>query len=192
VPDNEIGELYIAGEGLSPGYWRDPDATRRAFLQRPGAGEPSDRIYRTGDLAARNSEGVFYFIGRRDTQIKSRGYRIELGEIEIALNALPRLQESAVLGIQTNGFEQWIICCAYVPAAGCEGVHPVALRQSLARTLPSYMLPVRWLCCTKLPRNASGKVDRNGLRRLFADGGAPLSDSTHLPAATRRRIGMEG
>jgi amino acid adenylation domain-containing protein len=192
VPDNEIGEIYIAGEGLSPGYWRDPDATRRAFLPRPGAGGPSDRIYRTGDLATRNSEGVIYFIGRKDTQIKSRGYRIELGEIETALNALPRLRESAVLGLQTNGFEQWIICCAYVPTAGCEGVHPVALRQILARTLPSYMLPVRWLSCSSLPRNASGKVDRNGLRRLFTDGGALLSDSSHLPAATHKRIGLEG
>jgi amino acid adenylation domain-containing protein len=166
VADGEIGDLYIRGVGLSPGYWNDPHKTRDVFLPRPGGAGPHDRIYRTGDLARRGADGLFYFAGRSDSQIKSRGYRIELGEIETALHALPGLRECAVVAIQSAGFEGWMICCAYVPASGC-AIHPPGLRQSLGRVLPGYMLPARWMRCDTLPRNANSKVDRPELRRRF-------------------------
>src|SRR5437762_4630094 len=95
VAAGDIGDLYIRGTGLSPGYWRDPEKTDRVFLPCPGGAGPRDRIYKTGDLARRGADGLFYFLGRADTQIKSRGYRIELGEIEAALHSLPALRESA-------------------------------------------------------------------------------------------------
>ena len=174
VADGEIGDLYIRGVGLSPGYWNDPEGTRAVFLPCPGRAGPHDRIYRTGDLARRAADGLFYFVGRSDSQIKSRGYRIELGEIETALHALPGLREGAVVAIQSAGFEGWMICCAYVPArAG--GIHPPELRQSLAGVLPGYMLPARWMSCETLPRNANGKVDRPELRRRFLQAEAQAS-----------------
>src|SRR5262249_878211 len=130
APEDEIGDLYIRGVGLSPGYWRDAEKTRSAFLPYPGGAGPRDRIYRTGDLAGRGGEGLVYFLGRADTQIKSRGYRVELGEIEAAFHSLPGLLESAVVAIQSDGFEGWLICCAYVPAAGRE-ISASELRKSL-------------------------------------------------------------
>jgi acyl-coenzyme A synthetase/AMP-(fatty) acid ligase len=158
------GELCIGGAGLSPGYWRDPAKTAAAFVPHPErAGE---RIYRTGDLGRRRPDGLFELIGRADTQIKSRGYRIELGEIEAALGTLPGLRESAVVAIPTDGFEQWLICCAYVPLPGA-AVTPAALRAALARLVPGYMLPGRWEELDALPRNANGKVDRPRLRQEF-------------------------
>ncbi len=111
-------------------------------------------------------DGLVYFLGRADTQIKSRGYRIELGEIEAALHAMVSLQESAVVAIQSDGFEGAIICCAYVPADGVT-VAPAQLRKDLSRALPSYMLPARWLPLDKLPKNANGKIDRPKLREQF-------------------------
>ena len=72
------GDLYISGAGLSKGYWEDPEKTAKAFLPRPS----SVPIYRTGDIAYVDDDGMFCFVGRNDSQIKSRGYRIELGEIE--------------------------------------------------------------------------------------------------------------
>ena len=167
VPDGESGELYIAGAGLSPGYWRDPQRTAEAFLARPGGAGPHERLYRTGDLARRDADGLVYFLGRADTQIKSRGYRIELGEIEAALHALPELRESAVVALPSQGFEGSLICCAYAPAPG-PGIAPQALRAKLAAQLPAYMLPARWLRCVALPRNDTGKVDRGALRATFA------------------------
>jgi amino acid adenylation domain-containing protein len=166
VATGEIGDLYIRGVGLSPGYWRDPDKTRGAFLPYPGGTGPRDRIYKTGDLARRGDDGLHYFLGRADTQIKSRGYRIELGEIEAALHSLPGLQEGAVVAIQSEGFEGWLICCAYVPAGGGE-VSENSLRKGLSGLVPGYMLPARWMRCDALPKNHNGKIDRPGLKNAF-------------------------
>jgi len=166
VPQGVIGDLYIAGTGLSPGYWRDPEKTAAAFLRVSRGSNSNDRIYRTGDLARRCEDGLVYFIGRNDTQIKSRGYRIELGEIETALSALPGLQESAVVAIDRGGFESWLICCAYV-------LHPsshatsLSVRKELEKHIPNYMIPARWMSCAVLPKNANGKIDRPRLKELF-------------------------
>jgi amino acid adenylation domain-containing protein len=165
VPPGEVGDLYIGGVGLSPGYWRDPEKTRHAFVSRPGSVDPDDRIYRTGDLGRQGADGLFYFLGRRDTQIKSRGYRIELGEIEAALHALPQLRESAVVAVQSEGFEGSVICCAYVPDDDAVSLETV--RKQLTELLPSYMLPVRWLRYKVLPKNANGKIDRPRLKTDF-------------------------
>jgi len=167
VADGEIGDLYIAGAGLSPGYCNDPEKTRSAFLPRPGGVDPQDRIYRTGDRARRAVNGLYYFLGRVDSQIKSRGYRIELGEIEAALHTLRSVRECAVVAVESAGFEGSMVCCAYVPAAGA-GAHPAELRGSLTALLPAYMLPVRWLSYSALPRNANGKIDRPELCRRFS------------------------
>jgi amino acid adenylation domain-containing protein len=168
VAGGETGDLYIRGVGLSAGYWRDPEKTHGAFLPYRADTGTEDRIYRTGDLAHRGSDGLIYFAGRRDHQIKSRGYRIELGEIETALHASAELRDSAVVAVQSAGFEGWMICCAYVPVRG-RSVDPQYLRQRLARVLPNYMLPVRWMRCGALPRNANGKTDRPELRRRFLE-----------------------
>lgn len=163
---DEIGEICIRGVGVSPGYWRDPEKTRAAFLPLPGGAGPQDRIYRTGDLGHRAADGLLYYVGRADTQIKSRGYRIELGEIETALHSLPGLRESAVVAIKSEGFEGWLICCAYVPASS-HGVTPESLRKGLAGLVPGYMLPARWLRYDVLPKNDNGKIDRPRLREGF-------------------------
>ena len=178
----ETGDLYIGGVGLSPGYWRDPQKTASAFLPYRTADGTQERIYRTGDLARLGTDGLIYFAGRRDHQIKSRGYRIELGEIEAALNALPELRESAVVAVQSGGFEGWMICCAYVPARG-HGPGPQHLRQRLAQVLPNYMLPAHWMRCEALPRNANGKTDRPVLRRRFLESKrSPAEDSMRSAA----------
>ncbi len=177
VVPGRIGDLYIRGAGLSPGYWRDPEKTHRVFLPYPGATDPGDRIYRTGDLARCTTDGLFHFVGRADTQIKSRGYRIELGEIEAALHSVSDLRESAVLAIKSEGFEGWLICCAYVAAPG-KNISVVNLRKQLARLVPGYMIPARWMCLDALPKNDNGKIDRPLLRNQF------LSTEAR-PAATR-------
>jgi amino acid adenylation domain-containing protein len=165
APVGEIADLYIAGAGLSPGYWRDQEKTRAAFLPDPRSDDPAARIYRTGDLARMTRDGMFHFVGRADSQIKSRGYRIELGEIEAALNSLAALRECAVIGVPTEDFDNTAICCAYATADGAGASH---LRRELRRLVPSYMLPSRWKEFDHLPKNSNGKIDRAMLRGLFA------------------------
>jgi amino acid adenylation domain-containing protein len=166
VAPGEIGDLYICGVGLSPGYWEGAEKTRAAFLKRPGITGPLERIYKTGDLARVDREGLVYYMGRADSQVKSRGYRIELGEIEAALNALEGLEDCAVVGIRSDGFEGTTICCAYVAAPHTK-INPATLRNELRKLLPGYMMPARWAAFAHLPKNSSGKVDRPQLARIF-------------------------
>jgi amino acid adenylation domain-containing protein len=166
VPAGEVANLYIRGVGLGLGYWRDPERTKAVFLPNPHSADPADRLYKTGDLAKIGDDGLVYFLGRADSQIKSRGYRIELGEIEAALNAMACVQECAVTAIPTDGFEGATICCAYVPVPDA-GATPAIVRRDLSKVLPPYMLPSRWMVLERLPRNANGKIDRRPLLGQF-------------------------
>jgi amino acid adenylation domain-containing protein len=159
------GELYIGGVGLSPGYWRDEEKTKAAFVEDRRA--DGRRIYRTGDLARRRDDGLFEFLGRADSQIKSRGYRIELGEIETALNAVDGVRECAVVGVETGGFEGTAICCVY-SRVDEERPEPPEVRAALTEVLPKYMLPTRWTVLDALPKNVNGKIDRRAIRESFA------------------------
>ncbi|PVZ14829.1 amino acid adenylation domain-containing protein [Actinomycetospora cinnamomea] len=167
TPPGEIGELYLGGVGLSPGYWRDQEKTDAAFVTGPDG----ERIYRTGDLARVDDDGVVHFLGRADSQVKSRGYRIELGEIEAALATVPGIRECAVVGVDTGGFEGTTICCAYSVAEG--HVLPATdVRRQVGDLVPKYMVPARWAEMDDLPHNVNGKIDRPALRERFAPAGA--------------------
>ena len=167
LPSGEIGDLYIGGVGLSPGYWENQEQTDAVFLRDPRSSDPSARIYKTGDLAKVGKDGLVYFIGRVDSQIKSRGYRIELGEIETALNAMHLTEACAVVAVKTDGFEGYVICCAYVAPKGSD-LAPASLRTELGKTIPPYMLPARWMALDQMPLNVNGKYDRMKLKDLFA------------------------
>jgi len=169
----EVGDLWIGGAGLSPGYWRDADQTRAAFVPDPRPGKRG-RLYRTGDLARSGLDGLVDFVGRTDSQIKSRGYRIELGEIETALNAMDGIQECAVVGVPSGGFEGTAIGCAYVLMRD-HHVSPAALRAALSTVLQPYMLPSLWLAFEVLPKNANDKIDRPRLREEFVRRAAQAS-----------------
>ena len=171
LPPGEVGDLFIGGVGLSPGYWNNPEQTNSVFLKHPRSSHPTDRIYKTGDLAKLGEDGLVYFVGRADSQIKSRGYRIELGEIETALNALHLTEASAVVAIKTGGFEGYTICCAYVSPNNSD-LTSAKLRAELGKALPAYMLPSRWMPLDQMPLNVNGKYDRKKLKELFVT--APL------------------
>jgi amino acid adenylation domain-containing protein len=166
VPPGEPGSLYIGGAGLSPGYWNEGELTARAFLNWSDDSAVRKRLYRTGDLARVGPDGLVYFLGRSDSQIKSRGYRIELGEVESALTTMDALRESAVVAIDAGGWQGQSICCAFVPSAP-GAVTPASLRSYLTQHIPNYMLPQYWLPFERLPRNGNGKIDRRRLREEF-------------------------
>jgi amino acid adenylation domain-containing protein len=161
-PPEAVGQLYIGGAGLSPGYWRDSEKTAQAFLYTPYG-----RIYRTGDLARTGADGMVYLVGRADTQIKSRGYRIELGEIEATLHAIAGIRDAAVVAIETSGFEGVTICCAVVATA--PDLTPAVLKRKLALSLPAYMIPSRWMIIDRMPLNGNGKIARPRLKEMFAE-----------------------
>jgi amino acid adenylation domain-containing protein len=161
----EVGDLYIGGAGVARGYWRDPERTAGAFVAHPGV--PGARLYRTGDLGRIGRDGLAYFLGRQDSQVKSRGFRVELGEVETALAAVPGVHDAAVVALETTHFDGAAICGAYVPAPGSPVTVPMIDRH-LRERLPAYMCPTRWLLLDQLPRTANGKTDRRELTRQFA------------------------
>jgi amino acid adenylation domain-containing protein len=181
----EIGDLYIRGAGLSPGYWKDPAKTAEVFRPNPHSSNPMDHIYKTGDLAKIGGDGLIYLVGRSDSQIKSRGYRIELGEIEAALDAIPEVREAAVVALDFAGADAKTICCAYVPLPGHE-LTPLALKRRLARVLPRYMIPDRWMILERMPHNGNGKADRKLLKEMFLlETGAPQETTAQQETTLR-------
>jgi len=96
LPPGEAGELWIGGEGVSPGYLDDPALTARRFtaLALPELGVV--RGYRSGDRVRQLADGSLEYLGRADEQLKHRGYRLEPGDIEAALRSHPGVQEAAV------------------------------------------------------------------------------------------------
>jgi amino acid adenylation domain-containing protein len=160
VPAGRPGELAIGGPSLARGYLGRPDLTAERFIPHPWPARPGERLYRTGDLARLHERGVFEFLGRIDQQVKVRGLRIELGEIEAALVRHPAVREAAVMVREEAPGHQDLV--AYLAVSGPQP--PVAeLRDHLARQLPDYMLPSRWVVLPTLPRTAGGKLDRRAL-----------------------------
>lgn len=161
VPPGQAGELCVRGSGLAQGYFGQWDKTQAAFIQDPRNPYYPDRIYRTGDLAVMDEEGVFTFLTRQDGQIKHMGYRIELGEIETVLSSVPALEEIACL---FDG-EKDRIHCVYTG-----GEDPKALAKTARALLPRYMVPNFYHQLEAMPHNPNGKIDRPKLKEAFIHG----------------------
>ncbi|UUU27828.1 non-ribosomal peptide synthetase [Streptomyces sp. DSM 40750] len=153
VPDGVPGELYLTGVQLARGYHARPALTAERFPADP-YGPPGSRMYRTGDLVRRRADGVIEYLGRTDRQVKLRGNRIELGEIEAALVRLPEVAHAAVTVREDT-------LAAYVVPVGDAEV--TDLREALAGSLPSPMVPSAWVVLDALPLTPSGKLDRAAL-----------------------------
>ncbi|MFI6685879.1 amino acid adenylation domain-containing protein [Streptomyces sp. NPDC050485] len=173
APVGVPGELYIAGPGLARGYLNRPGLTAAHFVADP-YGESGTRMYRSGDLARRRSDGVLEFLGRTDGQVKIRGFRIELGEVESALKTHPDLTDAVVVAHQGDRGHRRLV--AYV--VGDREVTTGELRAHLALSLPDYMTPAVFVPLEKLPLTSNGKVDRRALPEPEIRAGRPGSDYT--------------
>jgi D-alanine--poly(phosphoribitol) ligase subunit 1 len=161
LPADERGEIIIAGPNVSPGYIGRPDLTARAFFERRG-----QRAYKTGDLG-RFRDGLLFFEGRVDEQIKLSGYRIELGDVEANLRMLPAVRDAVVIPVIKNGTAQSLGACVLLGARNEKSDFQLAhsLRTQLGERLPTYMLPRKFVFLDMFPMTANGKVDRTALAR---------------------------
>lgn len=164
VPDGEEGELCVSGDGLAEGYLHNPEETAAVFTTIPDD-EGEIRIYRTGDVARRQSGGPIEYIGRRDGQIKLRGVRIEPGEVEAALAYHPLVRDAVVLAYHGPGGAPRLGGCLQMHGT-TSGRDIAGIRAFVARRLPAPMVPTRLLGYEAFPLTASKKVDR---QRLVAD-----------------------
>lgn len=160
VPDGQWGELAIGGVALARGYWNRSELTAEKFPVHPRLG----RIYRSGDLAHRDSDGNLHCHGRIDSQVKIRGYRVELEEIEAHLAACPGVH-AAACRIQDDG-GQPLLVAFLLPSDSAVPPSPDSLKSILREIVPSYMVPARFGLLAKLPVTVGGKLNRAALPHL--------------------------
>jgi acyl-CoA ligase (AMP-forming) (exosortase A-associated) len=162
----EPGELVHRGPTVSMGYWNRPEDTARALrpnpLLPPELGE-CEKVCYSGDLVKVDEDGFLYFIGRRDTMIKSSGFRISPTEVEEVLFQSGKLRGAAVIGIPDDTLGQSIKAFV-VPRDGL-GLDTDALIGYCAEKMPRYMIPKTFEVLSELPKTSSGKVDYPALRR---------------------------
>ena len=161
VPFGEIGELCLAGPGLSRGYLNEADRTADLFFRAEINGAPLQTWYRTGDLAFQRDDGHYVFVGRGDNQVKIMGYRVELGEIEQALLGIDGVRDAVVVAVNRGGLPELV--------GFIEETKTLDLGQALSKLrerIPGYMVPRRLLRIAEIPRCGRGKVDRAALRNM--------------------------
>jgi len=158
VPIGQIGQLYVAGPGVTRGYLDRPALTAERY---PTLADGS-RGYCTGDLARWRTDGQLEFLGRIDTQVKIRGFRIEPGEVEAVLAGCEGVDEAAVVVRQTASGAQLL---AFVVARAESAGEQLAERLSaqLAQRLPAHLVPSAVVRLEHLPLMPNGKVDRRAL-----------------------------
>ncbi len=162
----EIGELVHRGPTVSLGYWNRPEDTARALrpnpLLPPEMGD-CEKVCYSGDLVKTDEDGFLYFIGRRDTMIKSSGFRISPTEVEEVLFQTGKLRGAAVIGVPDDVLGQTIK--AFVVPRDGEPIATEALQAHCAEKMPRYMVPKTIEVLGEMPKTSSGKVDYPALRR---------------------------
>ena len=162
LPEGEPGEIVILGDTVGAGYFRRPDLTQAAFFDTQWQGRPT-RAYRTGDIGWLR-QGMLYFGGRGDGQIKLHGYRIELGDIEENLLKLPGIRRAAVLPSLREGSVKSLVGFVEGQAEGAPLEASRRIKDQLRQQLPAYMVPKKIVFLDHLPVNANGKTDRKALQ----------------------------
>ncbi len=152
------GELYVRGPAVTYGYWADVEKTRKMVVPNTFQQNFEEKMYRTGDLVQLAEDGNYYFLGRRDSMIKSRGYRIELGEIESALLSHPSVKEAVAVAVPDDVVGSRIR--AVVAFHDGVTVVPAELQQYCASKIPKYMIPEAIDFRPELPKTSTGKIDR--------------------------------
>ncbi len=159
VAAGEQGEIVIAGPNVSTGYLGRPDLTAQAFFTLEG-----ERAYRTGDRG-RFEDGLLFFDGRIDNQIKLHGYRIELADVEANLRAVQGVRDAVVMPIMKDGRPESLAAFVILSERpnGSDFEVSRTLRTRLGERLPAYMLPRRFAFLDAFPMTPNGKADRRQL-----------------------------
>ncbi|MEC9105352.1 MAG: AMP-binding protein, partial [Pseudomonadota bacterium] len=157
VPDGQIGLIEVKGPNVFEGYWNMPEKTAAEFRK--------DGFFITGDLGTIGDDGYLRIVGRDKDLVISGGYNVYPKEVEEAIDALPGVLESAVIGLPHPDLGE-AVTAVVVPKEG--DLDPDAIRAALS-DLARFKQPKRVIVAEALPRNVMGKVQKAELRRTHAD-----------------------
>jgi malonyl-CoA/methylmalonyl-CoA synthetase len=156
VAVGEVGSIQVQGPNVFAGYWRMPEKTAQEFT--------ADGFFITGDMGTLDAQGYVRIVGRSKDLIISGGLNVYPVEIEEALNKLPGVLESAVVGVPHPDFGE--VGFAFVLAKPGANLNPADLLTSLKAQLAGFKVPKHCRIVDVLPRNAMGKVQKNLLRDM--------------------------
>lgn len=150
---NETAELWLRGPVVTPGYWRNPEASAKSLV---------DGWFKTGDLLRKDEEGYLYVVDRIKNMYISGGENVYPAEVEKYLATHPQIKEVAVVGVKD---EKWgevgkAIIVSETTIAADE------LRAFCLKGLAKFKIPKSFVFIDKLPQTDSGKIDRKGLGEL--------------------------
>ncbi|WP_166039359.1 AMP-binding protein [Sphingosinicella sp. YJ22] len=152
LPDGAVGELLFAGPAVTPGYWRDEEATRAAFT--------ADSWLRSGDLARRDADGLYWVSGRRKEMFVSGGENVYPAEVEKVLACHPAVMDAAVLAVPDTRWGE--TGEAYVQLApGTGALPPEDLRAFCRARLAPYKVPKSFRFVEDFPRTSAGKIQKH-------------------------------
>ncbi|WP_454065092.1 acyl-CoA ligase (AMP-forming), exosortase A system-associated [Candidatus Nitrospira salsa] len=167
VKPGEVGELVHRGPTVSLGYWGNPEMTAKVLRPHPyqhSNGGTEEMVCFSGDLVKMDEDGYLYFVGRRDSMIKSAGFRISRTEVEEALYQSGQIKEAAVIGVPDDILGQAVT--AFVVGQSQESVDVSVLSAFCASKLPRYMMPKTFHILEKLPKTPNGKIDYTNLQAM--------------------------
>jgi malonyl-CoA/methylmalonyl-CoA synthetase len=158
LPAGEIGHIQVKGNNVFSGYWRMPERNREEFTP--------DGYFRTGDVGTLSNDGYLAIVGRSKDLIISGGYNVYPKEVELAIDELPGVQESAVVGVPHPDFGEAVTAVVVARREGPPPSEP-ELIAALRKKLANFKIPKRVYVVDELPRNAMGKVQKNVLRERY-------------------------
>ncbi|MGI4806439.1 MAG: non-ribosomal peptide synthetase, partial [Janthinobacterium lividum] len=165
VPHGEIGEIFIAGDGVARGYLNKPDLTAARFYDDPFDKIPGNKMYRTGDLGRFLQNNEIEYLGRADHQVKIRGHRVELGEIEALLSKQEKIVQTVVIVREDLPGNQQLVAYIMAPSVNKNieqqwiSIWKIALKEAL----PPFMIPAQMVLLDDFPLTPNNKIDRKAL-----------------------------
>jgi len=162
VPVGEIGEIWIRGPNVIPGYWNNPEATEASF----GGG-----WFRTGDLGYVDEAGLYYVVDRKKDVIIRGGENVYCAEVEAALLEHPAVRDAAIVGLPDSDWGEEVAAVIQVAEIDLGEATTEDIRASLQGRLARFKIPSALrLTVEELPRTATGKVLKRELRARFFEG----------------------
>lgn len=160
----ESGELVISGPHVSPGYFKNDEQTTHKFLKHKG-----NQAFKTGDLADFH-EGMFFYLGRNDDQIKMHGFRIELNEITNALCCSPLVEDAVTVPLKRGSEVKKIVSFVILNKESGTTEYKEKLQEFLKKTLPYYMIPGDIVAVEAFRYGISHKIDKNKMIEEYLEG----------------------
>lgn len=167
LPIGFPGELYLGGLGVGDGYYMNHEATMERFFENPWVDDPKQRMYKTGDLALFEPNGILILLGRIDFQVKINGTRIELGEIEQCLLSYEGVSRVVAVAPKVGSNRKIVAHVEYKSESKIP--KESKLIEHLAKLLPKSHIPAHTILTNAIPITPNGKVDRKTLEKLTDD-----------------------